>query len=241
VIGREQIGFCAVRKLVKSLPVLNSASGARDFRPFRQTFTKQASGLQPGIGYPWNYCGKPTAAAGGARGSNGSWALQRPLWRWRRMRSTVRGSVIKETMRMRAPQVQRRGSVSKIFLIRRAQVLRSSLEESELSCRPLDLEVECPLFWPTEWDNQCSWRMGRISHLMSFSRCAPRLRPPAHRLVYYRSPPCRPHPATSGKQALASLGPFRTRGSALNSNSHVHFHLGFITNTRRRSILQGVR
>jgi len=36
-------------------------------------------------------------------------------------------------MRMRAPQAQMRGSASKIFLIKRAQVLRASLEESELS------------------------------------------------------------------------------------------------------------
>ena len=35
---------------------------------------------------------------------------------------------------MRPPQVQRRGSASKIFLIRRAHVLRASLEKSELSC-----------------------------------------------------------------------------------------------------------
>jgi hypothetical protein len=39
-----------------------------------------------------------------------------------------------ETMRMRAPQAQSRGSTSRIFLSRRAQVLRASLEKSELSC-----------------------------------------------------------------------------------------------------------
>jgi hypothetical protein len=40
--------------------------------------------------------------------------LKRSLWRWRRMRSTTRGSVIKVTRRMRAPQApQVRGSVSK--------------------------------------------------------------------------------------------------------------------------------
>jgi hypothetical protein len=59
--------------------------------------------------------------------------LQRSLCRRRRMRSTTPGSVIKETMRMRAPQGQSRGSVSKIFLTRRAHVLRGSLERSELS------------------------------------------------------------------------------------------------------------
>jgi len=36
-------------------------------------------------------------------------------------------------MRMRAPQAHTRGSASKIFLIKRAQVLRASLEKSELS------------------------------------------------------------------------------------------------------------
>ena len=34
---------------------------------------------------------------------------------------------------MRPPQVQSRGSASKIFLINRAHVLRASLERSELS------------------------------------------------------------------------------------------------------------
>ena len=36
---------------------------------------------------------------------------------------------------MRAPQVQSRGSTSKIFLNRRAHLLRASLEKSELSFR----------------------------------------------------------------------------------------------------------
>ena len=49
------------------------------------------------------------------------------------MRSTIRGSVINETIFMRAPQAQSRGSTSKIFLIRRAHELRVSLEKSELS------------------------------------------------------------------------------------------------------------
>jgi len=35
---------------------------------------------------------------------------------------------------MRAPQVQSRGFTSKIFLSRRAHVLRASPEKSELSC-----------------------------------------------------------------------------------------------------------
>ena len=52
------------------------------------------------------------AEAGGALGSKGSWARQRPLPRWRRIRSTTRGSLIKETMRLRAPQLHRRGSAS---------------------------------------------------------------------------------------------------------------------------------
>jgi len=40
---------------------------------------------------------------------------------------------MKETIRMRVPQVQSRGSASKIFLSRRAHVLRASLERSEWS------------------------------------------------------------------------------------------------------------
>jgi hypothetical protein len=70
---------------------------------------------------------------GGARGSKGSSALQRRLSRWCRMRSTIRGSVMKETIRMRVPQEHARGSASKIFLIRRAHVLRASLDDSALS------------------------------------------------------------------------------------------------------------
>jgi hypothetical protein len=81
-----------------------------------------------------NYCTNPDAAAGGALVSNGSCVLQRSLSRCRRMRSTTRGSVIKETMRMRPPQEHRRGSASKIFLINRAHVLLASLEPFELSC-----------------------------------------------------------------------------------------------------------
>ena len=46
----------------------------------------------------------------------------------------MRGSVIKETMRMREPQApQVRGAASKIFRTNRAQVLRASLEKPELS------------------------------------------------------------------------------------------------------------
>jgi hypothetical protein len=68
-----------------------------------------ASVAWPQIGH---YAREPAPALGGARGSKGSFALQRSLSRWRRMRSTTRGSVIKETMRMRAPQAQSRGSTS---------------------------------------------------------------------------------------------------------------------------------
>jgi hypothetical protein len=73
------------------------------------------------------------SAVGGARGAKGSFVLQRSLSRWRRMRSTTRGSVINETICMRAPQAQTSGSTSKIFLSRRAHVLRASLEKSALS------------------------------------------------------------------------------------------------------------
>ena len=71
-----------------------------------------------------HYCTIPDAAAGGALGSKGSCDLQRSLAQCRRMRST---------MRMRPPQLQSRGSASKIFFINRAHVLRPSLELSELS------------------------------------------------------------------------------------------------------------
>jgi len=40
---------------------------------------------------------------------------------------------MKETIRMRVPQEHARGSASKIFRIRRAHVLRASLENCELS------------------------------------------------------------------------------------------------------------
>ena len=59
--------------------------------------------------------------------------MQRSLCRWRRIRSITRGSGMKETIRMRSPHEQTRGSVSKIFLTKRAQVLRASLAKSELS------------------------------------------------------------------------------------------------------------
>lgn len=46
----------------------------------------------------------------------------------------TRGSVIRETMRTRASQVpQVKGSVSTIFYIKRARVLRASLQKSELA------------------------------------------------------------------------------------------------------------
>ena len=80
-----------------------------------------------------NYCREFETAPGGGLGSKGSWAFERGLARCCRIRSTTRGSVIKETMRMRPPQVHSRGSASKIFLIRRAHVLRASLETSELA------------------------------------------------------------------------------------------------------------
>ena len=63
------------------------------------------------------------------------------------MRSTTRGSVIKETIRIRAPHVQTRGSTSKIFLSNRAHVLRASLEESELSCSGC-VFAAAPALWP---------------------------------------------------------------------------------------------
>ena len=120
---------------VQSLPVLNSALACWDFACVHphlyRTGVRSATGHLPCRRLD---CRIVAAAAGGALGSKGSWARQRPLPRWRRIRSTTRGSVIKETMRMRAPQLHRRGSASKIFLINRAHVLRVSLEKSESSC-----------------------------------------------------------------------------------------------------------
>ena len=65
-----------------------------------------------------HYCRERVCAVGGARDSKASFVLQRSLSPWRRMR---------------APQVQTRGSTSKIFLSRRDQVPPASLEKSELS------------------------------------------------------------------------------------------------------------
>jgi hypothetical protein len=78
------------------------------------------------ISYKEFYAG--AQGEGGARGSKGSFALQRSLSGWRRMRSTTRGSVINETMRMRLPHEHIRESAPKTLLIRRAHVLGTSLE-----------------------------------------------------------------------------------------------------------------
>jgi len=103
----------------------------------RRTPAGQASGWTTGHLLPLtNYWGIFADAPGGGLATNGSRVLQRPLSLCRRMRSTTRGSVIKETMRMRPPHGYNRGSASKIFLINRAHVLRASLEQSEMSCPP---------------------------------------------------------------------------------------------------------
>ena len=101
---------------------------------FRRTPAGQASDwtIEHLLPLP-NYCGIFADGPGWDRGSKGSRVLERPLSRRFRMRSTTRGSVIKDTMRMRPPQLHRRGSASKIFLIRRAHVLRASFEQSKSS------------------------------------------------------------------------------------------------------------
>ncbi len=81
-----------------------------------------------------NYFKEFETAAGGGLGSKGSWAFERGLSRCGRMRSTTRGSVIKDRMPIRPPHGQSRGSASKIFLIRRAHRLRACREQSESSC-----------------------------------------------------------------------------------------------------------
>jgi hypothetical protein len=81
-----------------------------------------------------NYCTEFETSAGGGLAAKGSCAFERALCRWRTMRSITRGSVIKETMRLRRPQAHRSGSASKIFLINRTHVLRASLEQSGSSC-----------------------------------------------------------------------------------------------------------
>jgi len=62
------------------------------------------------------YCRANAPVPGGGRGLKGSRARQRLLWRWRRMRSTMRGCVMMETIFISAPHVHNRGSTSKIFL-----------------------------------------------------------------------------------------------------------------------------
>jgi hypothetical protein len=124
-----------VRTPVKSLPVPNSARAAGDAADIQtnlhQTGVRSAT---KHLLYPRNYCRESSVAPGDALGSTGSWALQHPLSRCRRIRLTTWWSVIKETMRMRPPQLNSRGSASEIFLIRRAHVLRASLEKREFYC-----------------------------------------------------------------------------------------------------------
>jgi hypothetical protein len=122
--------FLSGRKPGNSLPALSSPLSARD-RAGGQAHL-DPTGAWPACGRPLcdagHHCRERARAHGGARGSKGSFALQPSLSRWRRMPSTTRGSVIKETIRIRAPQAHSRGSTSKIFLSRRAHVLRASLE-----------------------------------------------------------------------------------------------------------------
>ena len=118
-----------------SLPAPSTALAAQDCAVARADHDR--AGAWPASGWfpcdAGHYCPERVQAPGGARGSKGSFARQRSLSRWRRMRSTTRGSVIKETIRIRAPHLQTSGSTSEIFLSRRAHVLRASLQKSEFS------------------------------------------------------------------------------------------------------------
>jgi hypothetical protein len=59
-------------------------------------------------------------------------------------------------MRMRLPQVHNKESVSNIFFINRAQVLRASLETSELSRSGSSAAGKAPFLHP-----QALWKSGR--------------------------------------------------------------------------------
>ena len=116
----------------QSLPAL--FFGAHRRRLHRHRDTPQPTG-GCSCGHPRhssNYCKEFETAAGGGLGSKGSRAFERGLWRCRKIRSTTRGSVIKDMMRMRPPHGHKRGSASKILLINRAHVLRISREQSEM-------------------------------------------------------------------------------------------------------------
>ena len=75
----------------------------------------------------------PGRLSGGAHGSKGSSTLRRSPCRLRRMRSMTHGSVMKETIRVRAPQEQTRDRSRRFFRIRRAHVLRASPDDSGFS------------------------------------------------------------------------------------------------------------
>jgi hypothetical protein len=133
-IGREKYCIPPIEPLSNPCQACFPRASPRMAPAVRHTPTQQASHWTTGHLPPLpNYCRIFADARGGGRGSNGSRVLQRPLSRCRKMRSTTRGSVIKDTMRMRPPHVHNKGSASKIFLTNRAHVLRASLEQSELS------------------------------------------------------------------------------------------------------------
>jgi hypothetical protein len=112
-----------------------SGRAAGDCTGIETHLSRQLSGCS--CGHPRqssNYCKEFETAAGGGLGSKGSWAFERGLSRCCKIRSTTRGSVIKDRMRIRPPHGQSRGSASKIFLINRAHVPRAWREQSESSC-----------------------------------------------------------------------------------------------------------
>ena len=73
-------------------------------------------------------------AAGGSLGSKGSWAFERGLSRCCRMRSTTRGSVIKDRMRIRPPQGKAEDRSRRFPNQAGPQCCEHRREQSESSC-----------------------------------------------------------------------------------------------------------
>jgi len=120
-VGNELPGrnrFLSGRNHDSSLPTPSSTFAAQNCAGARAHLDRTGAWPASGghTGEAGHYCRERMWPPGGGRGSKGSFVLQRSLSRWRTMRSTTRGSVIKETICMRAPQAQTTGLTSKIFL-----------------------------------------------------------------------------------------------------------------------------
>ena len=132
-IGWEKSAFNGA----ETRPIPASSVSRRRWRSILRTtghnFIDQASDVQPNLWRPIGIIASLLTRHRAAPLSQTGPAFCSARFRDAAMRSTTRGSVIKKTMRMRPPQLQSKGSASNIFLIRRAHVLRASLEQSELS------------------------------------------------------------------------------------------------------------